>query len=236
MWIFWLANAFAGGLHITALNRMIFLLAPRNSAATFLAVNSMIGHLSMMVGEATGVDIAARYGIRASFIAGAVLTSLMILPAALLTSDANDPVTKRLAADAAKLRAMLKLGGAVAVDAPPPGPSAAGLFPEEAQDSEINPLKTAARRSEGGSGGSGDMGIEALDPPQLPSRAERAALANAVHSERVAPARAAFEPRPVLDVAGGAARPAAVGGPGGGRGEASSPEDGAPSSITASME
>lgn len=105
VWVFWLANAFAGGVHVTALNRMIFLLSPRNSAGTFLAINSMIGHLSMMLGEQIGVEIQAAAGIRASFIAGAVLTGCMIPPAFVLTSPLLDPVTRRLAADA-KQRAL----------------------------------------------------------------------------------------------------------------------------------
>jgi hypothetical protein len=100
VWVFWLANSFAGGVHVTALNRMIFLLSPRNSAGTFLAINSMIGHLSMMTGEQIGVDIQAAFGIRASFIAGAVLTGVMLVPAYVLTSPSLDPVTRRLAHDA----------------------------------------------------------------------------------------------------------------------------------------
>lgn len=38
VWAFWLFNAFASGLHITALNRMIFLVAPRQAPGVFLAL------------------------------------------------------------------------------------------------------------------------------------------------------------------------------------------------------
>ena len=114
VWVFWLVNAFAGGVHVTALNRMIFLLSPRNSAGTFLAINSMIGHLSMMLGEQIGVEIQAAFGIRASFIAGAVLTGVMIIPAYVLTSPSLDPVTRRLAADAKQLATAASAAGGAA--------------------------------------------------------------------------------------------------------------------------
>lgn len=80
---------------------MIFLFAPRESSATFLAVCSMIGHGSTIIGQSIAGPLADTRGIPTCFLAAACITATMVLPIYFFTDPRHDPVTKKLAEQAA---------------------------------------------------------------------------------------------------------------------------------------
>lgn len=89
---------------------MFLLFSPREAGASFLAINAMIGHVSTIIGSLLGGWIATNYGIRSCFIAGAIISSFLLLPIWWITDPRWDPVTKKLAAQAELASKAAELG------------------------------------------------------------------------------------------------------------------------------